>query len=677
MSKWTKDEFIVRLNSGAPENWTRDELDDWMVATCAPKKVERKVEEDKNQQKPNYCAMDPFTEAPIHSIELCATCAEHSLIRQKMDGCLGKVWACQTCSCDCLKHQQKDHVGMEEQQLVGRPLTGIPEQEQVEHHEPELPMVETGMQHGGGGGGGGVGPDGQRELSPEEQFALQQQAYAAAAAAAQMGQMGPMFMHPQMMQQMQAAQMMPGGFQSYLPMMFPHMMGMAPPRKRQKVASDTCAEKGCTETPVYSSPRSRVPRFCKNHKRSGMKDVAPKDCFYEGCNRNALWNFPEADSTKFCGHHKEKGMIDLTRATRKTCIHPGCSTQPSFNSPGTITRRFCAMHKTPDMVLVGKSRSCEGPECSTRPSYNKPGEKSPRYCAKHKQEGMVDVKTMSCAGPECTTRPSYNWAGARTGKFCAAHRLPNMVDVRTRTCLNPSCSTFPNYNFPGLKTPRYCSAHKSEGMVNVKAKECLHPGCKTIPSFTQPNSRQPQYCASHRLPGMVNVQKLPPQTSLDRFADAALEQEDEPEGGELKGDAPSQGDAGKAGGKTRPPVRPKRVKKPSSPVAAEPEPNTQVATAAQAAAAAGQQQQMAGGANYNPMMSAAMMAYGLYNPMMFMDYTQMAAMQQMTGEAGDGGDKEGGKDKGKEKEGEEEGEGAPAEENKEKEGDKVVEATAE
>ena len=82
---------------------------------------------------------------------------------------------------------------------------------------------------------------------------------------------------------------------------------------------------------------------------------ARKLCEHPGCTKQPSFNYPGEKTRRFCSQHKKDGMMDV--ATRK-CEHLGCTKRPSFNILGEKTGLFCSQHKENGMVNV-QSKKCE------------------------------------------------------------------------------------------------------------------------------------------------------------------------------------------------------------------------------------------------------------------------------------------------------------------------------
>jgi hypothetical protein len=125
-----------------------------------------------------------------------------------------------------------------------------------------------------------------------------------------------------------------------------------------------CEECG-ENIPSFNYEGEKTARFCGEHKLDGMVDVAHTKCVT--CNTNrALYNF-KGQAPRYCVDHRETGMLDVFN---KLCEYGECPYKPKYNVSNETKPRFCVEHKTDDMVVV-VGKKCKNEWCDERFTNNK------------------------------------------------------------------------------------------------------------------------------------------------------------------------------------------------------------------------------------------------------------------------------------------------------------------
>lgn len=275
-----------------------------------------------------------------------------------------------------------------------------------------------------------------------------------------------------------------------------------------------CEHDICSKKPIYNFPDEKTPKFCEEHKSTGMVNIMiesildaaglcqskPEEakkiqCAVDGCRAEAIKPKDNVETSKYCSTH-----TPLRSLESYLCKHPACFKPAVFDEFEQSFTKYCFTHRRKNSTV------CAEPTCNAIPLFNIEGSIVGKFCGIHRREGMIDVKNkiLRCAHPDCMKQPFYNYEGSLGGKFCTGHKLEGMVNVKSRRCEFENCKTRPVFNMPGEIMGRFCSKHKSPEMVDVKNRHCIEMHCRRWPYFNYPGNKTAEYCADHFKDGMVD-----------------------------------------------------------------------------------------------------------------------------------------------------------------------------
>lgn len=245
---------------------------------------------------------------------------------------------------------------------------------------------------------------------------------------------------------------------------------------KQKCSS---TEKCTAKTTIYGYVDNHKQKFCKQHKKDDMINLASPRCEFEGCSSiNPVFGIP-GGKPKFCKTHASDDMKNIVT---KKCAHSGCDTVAVFADPNNKSIKFCEAHSSTNMKNVVATNLCKEEGCDSQTSYGQiiKGKNIITHCSTHgKKLGFINLTKPQCAIKNCNTVPTYNIPTEERGKYCATHAdKDTMIDVVNNKCI--VCrNTVACFGDPETNKLTHCKKHFLPGMIDLKHKKCEEPECES------------------------------------------------------------------------------------------------------------------------------------------------------------------------------------------------------
>ena len=241
-----------------------------------------------------------------------------------------------------------------------------------------------------------------------------------------------------------------------------------------------CRARACERKAFFGFNRAR---WCKNHKKSGMKNHYIRRCEVDECVKFPSWGFPGRRSSR-CTQHALQGMI----SSKPICATTDCLKFACYgNKDGPA--EMCFTHKLPNMKNVVSPRCpVEGCDRIAIKLYG-------YHCVHHKS----GPKKPLCASGGCNRNAAYAAAVGDTPVWCGHHKQKDMVNVVRKLCRADGC-----YRIAIKMHNDQCKHHYLQPSDATKI-QCDKDGCTHDATYGTAIGEIPLRCAKHRTPRLVNV----------------------------------------------------------------------------------------------------------------------------------------------------------------------------
>ena len=203
-----------------------------------------------------------------------------------------------------------------------------------------------------------------------------------------------------------------------------------------------CEEPGCKNRARYGVEDDWKYKFCKDHKKDGMKSLGIR-CKYidengNQCKERAFYCENGSTSAKLCSKHK---LDDMNYdKNRYLCIYTDqngirCDKQASFSKEKGKKAKYCGEHsKLFGYEINVRYRECEVENCSNVARYGFWDEYKRRRCDQHQEKGMRNLYHKQCEyiydnGIKCEEYARWGYKNAKKVIFCSYHKKDDMIDI--------------------------------------------------------------------------------------------------------------------------------------------------------------------------------------------------------------------------------------------------------
>lgn len=235
--------------------------------------------------------------------------------------------------------------------------------------------------------------------------------------------------------------------------------------------SRRCDHHDCEKIPSFGYGNTKI--SCYKHKKNDMISIGKIKCTHSGCETTACHGF-SGKKPKYCSEHKKSGMIDIHNSKYKKCINNECTRTANFGNIGDKKATYCAKHKLEGMEDISHLKC----PCGTRAVYGYINDKIATRCNNCRKRKMVNISDRRCHN--CNSiNPGYGYPG-ETRISCKKCIIEGMIDLRSiNLCIVNECERKARYGHIEDKV-KYCREHKNteENTKDLLSKRCEF--CDTI-----------------------------------------------------------------------------------------------------------------------------------------------------------------------------------------------------